>query len=147
MVKQGLLDCPQDAVDSRFAAINRDINKGFVRAMASEKTRSLHPSAGTIGPAWSPSTFQPPAHCRDCVLGVASQDWNFRNITPRSCEVCCSTDYTRQSTECTSFSTDCYDELPVKNVLPDVAVLPKDKTVFLASWAEDIVGTGCSFET
>jgi hypothetical protein len=36
---------------------------------------------------------------------------------------------------------DCYDELPVKNVLPDVAVLPEDKTVFLASWGEDIVGS------
>jgi hypothetical protein len=32
IVKQGLLNCPQDAVDSRFGAINRDMDKGFVRA-------------------------------------------------------------------------------------------------------------------
>ena len=89
----------------------------------------------------SPSTFKPPAHCLDCVLGVSSQDWSFRNIMPRSREVCRSTDYTRHSTDCTSFTTDCYDELPVKNTLPDVAVLPEDKTVFLASWGEDIVGS------
>ena len=88
MVKQGLLDCPQDAVDSRFAAINRDTNKGFVRAMDSEKTRSLNPSTSTIGPAWSPGTFQPPDQCQDCMLGVASQTWSFRNITPTSLEVC-----------------------------------------------------------
>jgi hypothetical protein len=76
----------------------------------------------------SPSTFKPPAHCLDCVLGVSSQDCSFRHITIRSRKVCRSTDYTRQSTDCTSFTTDCYDELPVKNVLPDVAVLPEDKT-------------------
>ena len=100
-----------------------------------------HPSTGIIGPVRSPSTFQPPAHCRDCVLGVASHDWSFRNITPRNREACRSTDYTRQSTDCTSLSTDCYNELLAKNVLPDVDVLPEDKTVFLAGWGEDIVGS------
>jgi hypothetical protein len=30
MVKQGLLDCLQDAVNSSFAAINKDTDKGFV---------------------------------------------------------------------------------------------------------------------
>ena len=87
------------------------------------------------------STFKPPAHCRDCGLGVASQDWSFRNITPRSRKVCRSTDYMRQSTDCTSFSTDCRKGLSDKTVLPDVAVLPEDKTVFLASWGKDIVGS------
>ena len=109
-----------------------------------QQRRSLmvqHPSTVTIGMARSQSTFQPPALCQDCGLEVASQDWSFRNSTPRSRQVCRSTDYTGQSTDCTSFTTDCYDELPVKNVLPDVAVLPEDKTVFLASWGEDIVGS------
>ena len=70
--KQGLLDWPkltQDAVE--FAAIYRDTDKEFVRTMASAKQRrSLevqHPSTGTIGPARSPGTFQPPALCQDCV--------------------------------------------------------------------------------
>ena len=34
-----------------------------------------------ISTARSPSTFQPPSLCQDCVLGVASQAWSFRNIT------------------------------------------------------------------
>jgi hypothetical protein len=144
--KQRLLDClKQDAVDSSFAAIYKDTAKEFMRTMASaQQRRSLqmqHPSTGTIGPARSPSTFQPPAQCQDCVLGVASHDWSFRNITPRSCEVCHSTDYTSQSTDCTSFSTDC-QRLPDKNVLPDVVVLPDvDKTVFLARGERGIVGS------
>jgi hypothetical protein len=112
-------------VSAQGDTVIKDTDGMFVRAML----RTVH----MVRPG-SPSTFKPPAHCLDCGLGVASQDWSFRNITPRSCEVCRSTDYTRQS-------TDCYDELPVKNVLPDVAVLPEDKTVFLASWGEDIVGS------
>jgi hypothetical protein len=137
--EQGLLDCPQDAVDSSFAAINRDMDKGFVRV--SEKTRSLQPSTGTIGPAWSPGTFQPPARCQDCVLGVASQGLSCRNITPTSLKVCHVTEYTSHSTDCTSLSTDCQG-LPDKSVLPDVVVLPDvDKTVFLASWGRNIVGS------
>ena len=50
-----------------------------------QQRRSLtvqHPSIVTIGMTRSPSTFQPPALCQDCVLGVVSQDWSFRKRTP-----------------------------------------------------------------
>jgi hypothetical protein len=137
--------CDVSTASAQRDTVIKDTDKGFVRTMASaQQRRSLmvqYPSTGTIGLAWSPSTFQPPAHCLDCVLGVASQDCSFRNITPRSCEVCRSTDYALQSTDCTSFSTDCQKGLPDKTVLPDLALLPEDKTVFLASWGEDIVGS------
>ena len=149
--KQGLLDClrdVRDAVDNTFDAIYKDADKQFVRAMASAQQRKLerslrmqHPSTGTIGPARSPSTFQPPSLCQDCVLGVASLYWSFRNITPRSRVVCHSTDYTSHSTDCTSLSTDC-QRLPDMHVLPDVVVLPDvDKTVFLARGERGIVGS------
>ena len=104
-----------------------------------------HCNTPPLAPLVRHGTFQPPAQCQDCALEVASQNWSFRNITPRSCEVCHSTDYTSVSTDCTGLSTDCQgycQELPDKNVLPDVLVLPDVvKTVFLASWGEDIVGS------
>ena len=67
--------------------LDPDILKLFDRAMVSaHKRRSLHPShevhhpyTGTIGPAWSPGTFQPPALCQDWVLRVASLIRSFRN--------------------------------------------------------------------
>ena len=123
--------CDVSKVSAQGDTVIKDTDRMFVRAMES----AVH----MVRPG-SPSTFKPPTHCQDYGLGVASHDWSFCNITPRSREACRSTDYTRQSTDCTSLSTDCY-ELPVKNVLPDVAVLPEDKTVFLAGWGEDIVGS------
>ena len=147
-IKQGLLDCLQDVVDSSFATINKDTDKGFVRAMASAlKMGSLqahHPSqgeSGTIGQAWSPGkAFQPPTQCQDCVLGVASHIWSFRNKTPTSQGLCHSTDCSSHSTDCTSFSTDCLG-LPDKYVLPDVVKeLPDvDKMFLLARVGRGII--------
>ena len=134
-IKQGLLDCLQDVVDSSFATINKDTDKGFVRAMASAlKMGSLqahHPSqgeSGTIGQAWSPGkAFQPPTQCQDCVLGVASHDWSFRNITPSLLG--------RHSTDCLGHSTDC-ETLPDVDELPDVA-----KMYAMARGGRSIVGS------
>jgi hypothetical protein len=75
--QQRLLNCLQDVVDSSFAVINKDTDKGFMRAMASAKQKmSLevqHPSTGTIGPAWSQGV-QPPAQClRLCARGRFSR--------------------------------------------------------------------------
>jgi hypothetical protein len=77
-MQQGLLNClDRDAVDSSFAAITKNTDREFVRAMASAlKRRSLqvyNPSQGlhgTIGQAWSPGrAFQPPTHSQDWVQG------------------------------------------------------------------------------
>jgi hypothetical protein len=124
--------CDVSKVSAQGDTVIKDTDEMFMRAMLR--------MVDIVRPG-SLSTFKPPAHCRDCGLGVASQDWSFRNITPRSRKVCRSTDYTRQSTDCTSLATDCYNELTVKNGLPDVAVLTEDKTVCLANWGEDIVGS------
>jgi hypothetical protein len=134
-IKQGLLDCLQDVVDSSFATINKDTDKGFVRAMASALKRGSlqahHPSqgeSGTIGQAWSPGkAFQPPTQCQDCVLGVASHDWSFRNITPSLLG--------RHSTDCLGHSTDC-ETLPDVDELPDVA-----KMYAMARGGRSIVGS------
>ena len=130
-----LLDCLQDVVDSSFATINKDTDKGFVRAMASALKRGSlqahHPSqgeSGTIGQAWSPGkAFQPPTQCQDCVLGVASHDWSFRNITPSLLG--------RHSTDCLGHSTDC-ETLPDVDELPDVA-----KMYAMARGGRSIVGS------
>ena len=92
--------CDVSKVSAQGDTVIRDTDKGFVRAMVSaQERRSLpvqalqHPSTGTIGPAWSLGTFQPPAQCQHCVLEVASQMLGtYRNITP-SLLGCHSTDY------------------------------------------------------
>ena len=86
-----------------------------------------HPSTVTIGMARRPSTFQPPALCQDCVLGVVSQDWSFRNITPSLLEC--------HSTDCLGHSTDC-EMLPDVDELPDVA-----KTYAMARGGKGIIGS------
>ena len=113
-------------MDSSFAAINKDTDRMFMRAMASAQQR-ITSSTGTIGPGWSSGTFQPPTHSQDCVLGVASHDWSFRNITPSLLG--------RHSTDCLGHSTDC-KTLPDVDELPDVA-----KMYAMARGGRSIVGS------
>ena len=121
--KQGLLDCLPDGVDSSSAAINKDTG-----------------SINMVRPGSLSYTLQPPTQCQDCVLGVASHIWSFRNKTPTSQGLCHSTDCSSHSTDCTSFSTDCLG-LPDKYVLPDVVKeLPDvDKMFLLARVGRGII--------
>jgi hypothetical protein len=56
--------CDVSKVTTQGDTLIKDTDKGFVRAIDS--------SIDMVRPG-SPSTFQPPCQCQDCVLGVSSQ--------------------------------------------------------------------------